>query len=793
MWVPGIRLVQGGRLSFRIFVFHLEIPAYMARIALLSLAFCGRAVVAPAQNMTDSAVMDDKSADSRVLNIGTEPPIADSVFLHPDRIRYDHRCFQIEGRDVFIFSGTFQYFRVPRPLWADRFRKLKAAGFNCVETYVPWNWHEREMPRSLDDESHIDLGDMVAFLRMAEDFGLYVILRPGPYICAEWSGGGFPQWLLAKKPKALGDKVWLQSDEPEFMRWNEHWYRAVCRAAAPHQLTEKPAGGAGIILFQVENEYNRVKWFPREAKRNCLERLAGMARKYGIEVPVITCWTDESRNAGKGALDGAVDMVNSYPRWQVERSFGRLVNLQMKTQPGKPLVSGELQGGWAGELGQPLPWEQDGLAPVQTQNIALYALERGFCALNFYAAVGGTNFDDWAARQQTASYDFAAAIGEGETTNERYRRFQGLSAFIREHGTRIARADLDYVPYTSTDDDVKLAVRTSPDGDRYYFIRTEEHSRQHFGTICVQGLALDFALEPFGAMAYYLPSGAKEGTWYPRLPEPQARVMRPLPPVELKREGVMADRLPSEWTWLRRGGTVDDDGIYGRHFIYYRASAYRGCTLEVGRTGKDVMNRSAADTVLVAVDGELVPIDRETPEKACYRIPGDSAGRQKADVLLLFESRGLHHHTNAAVEEHWKTGPAFVRSRGENLPLRYAYTEKAFGERWSAGGGLPLRDSVSRRGNPLLKWHFYSFETAGDRDDLLYFLRLEHSGNGFVYVNGHCIGRCYQEGPQREYYMPECWLRQDRPNRVAVSLRPCPQGNDVESASVVLRSRGPDR
>ena len=440
----------------------------MAKITWLSLAFCGWTVVASAQNMTDLAVMNDKSADRQVLNIGTNPPVADTVFLHPDRVRYDHRCFQIEGKDVFIFSGSFHYFRVPRPLWADRFRKLKAAGFNCVETYVPWNWHERNMPRSVRDDSQIDLGDLEAFLQMAEDFGLYVILRPGPYICAEWSGGGFPQWLMRKKPEETAYKVWLQSDDPEFMRWNEHWYRAVCRVAAPYQLTEKPVGGKGIILFQVENEFNRVNWFPKEAKRGYLEQLAGIARKYGIEVPVITCWTDESRNVGEGVLNGVVDMVNSYPRWQVEKNFGRLVNLQMKTQPGKPLVSGELQGGWCCELGWPLSWDQDGLPPVQTQNLTLYALERGFGALNFYMVVGGTNFDDWAARQQITSYDYAAAIGEGGMTNERYRRFRGLSAFIREHGTRIARADLDYVPYTSTDTDVKLAVRTTPDGDRYF-------------------------------------------------------------------------------------------------------------------------------------------------------------------------------------------------------------------------------------------------------------------------------------------------------------------------------------
>ena len=164
------------------------------------------------------------------------------MFIHPDRIRYDRQCIQIEGKDIFLFSAAFHYFRVPQPLWPDRFRKLKEGGFNCVETYIPWNWHERKMPRSPHDQSCLDMRELDDFLKMAEDFGLYVIVRPGPYICAEWSGGGFPQWIMQKKPAKTTFDTWLQSNDPEFMRWNEHWYRAVCRVVAPHQLTRKSKG-----------------------------------------------------------------------------------------------------------------------------------------------------------------------------------------------------------------------------------------------------------------------------------------------------------------------------------------------------------------------------------------------------------------------------------------------------------------------------------------------------------------------------------------------------------------------
>ena len=139
--------------------------------------------IAKAQNITDLAVMNDRSASTGDLDDWTVGlAIDDSVFLHPERIRYDNRCLQIEGKDVFLFSGTFHYFRTPQPLWRDRLEKIKAAGFNCVETYVPWNWHEREMPDSPADFSKCDLTELDAFLTLAEEVGLYTIVRPGPYI-----------------------------------------------------------------------------------------------------------------------------------------------------------------------------------------------------------------------------------------------------------------------------------------------------------------------------------------------------------------------------------------------------------------------------------------------------------------------------------------------------------------------------------------------------------------------------------------------------------------------------------
>lgn len=746
-------------------------------------------VVLFAQNITDIAVMNDKSADGQIENSTEISSIDDSVFIHPDRIRYDQRCIQIEGQDVFLFSGAFHYFRVPQPLWHDRFKKLKEGGFNCVETYIPWNWHERKMPRSPQDDSCLDMRELEDFLKMAEEFGLYVIVRPGPYICAEWSGGGFPQWIMQKKPAKTTFDTWLQSNDPEFMRWNEHWYRAVCRAVAPHQLTRKEKGGTGVILFQVENEFNRIKWFPQEAKKDYLVQLSQIVRKYGIDVPVITCWTSEARNVKDGVLNGVVDMVNSYPRWEIEKNFGRLINQQLHTQPGKPLISGELQGGWMSEVGGKLSWEQDGLMPVQTQNITLYALQRGFCGINYYMTVGGTNLDDWGARQMTATYDYAAAIAENGSTNERYRRFRGLSHLVKEHGTKIARADVTLVDYTTTDPSVKLVLRQTLDGDRYYFVRTEDYTRHHFGTIQTSNVTFDFALEPFGSMIYYLPAGANQGNWLPQLPDTESRPVVQADTINLKGAKRTVDPLPGRWKKLKKGQSLDNDGIYGRHFVYYRTYAPQGKLLEVGRIGNKLINGTDADEVLVSVCGKLLPVLKENTYSAYYQLPGDSTMDGKLEVIMLFESKGLHHHTKKIVEDYWSMGINYARCSGKELSLEYAYTEYERGLALSEGVALQEADT-ERTGKvvePLLFWHSYSFTLPKRPHDIWYpyHLRLEHSGNGFIYVNGHCIARCWQKGPQREYYIPECWLNMEGENHLVISLRPIENGADIQKAEII--------
>lgn len=730
-----------------------------AGLAVLALLF---SVQVLAQNITDLAVMGDRTAATSDLDdVTIGPAIEDSVFLHPDRIRYDARCFQIEGEDVFLLSGTFHYFRTPQPLWRDRMEKIKAMGFNCVETYVPWNWHEREMPASPDDFSKVDLRELDDFLTLAEDVGLYAIVRPGPYICAEWSGGGFPQWIMQKRPAKTLHDVWLQSMDSTFLAWNDHWYRAVCRVVESHQLTRKPKGAYGVVLMQVENEFNRIKWFPRAEKRAYLEHMAQQLRKGGIDVPLISCWTDEARNVASGPLNGVVDMVNSYPRWNIRKGFGRLINQQLKSQPGKPLISGELQGGWSSDLGTPLSWDMDGMAPVQTQNITLYALQRGFCALNYYMLVGGTNFDDWAARNQTATYDFAAAIGEDGTLNERYYRLQALAEFIREHGTRIARSRIEEMHYQTTDTLVELLMRRALDGTRYLFVRTEEHSRHHKGQLSIDKgqLTIDFDLEPFGSKVYVMNEKGEIENVFPRevkhtgAPAPK-RVIATLTPQLLQPESPSRIHFSS---LMSKKGKAHRAFPLHRHPILYnvRAKAKGGGTLTISRVGKNQMNHTEADVVLAFADERPLSIIGETDSTISFSVP-----RGTRSLLFLYDSRGLHHHTNLAVERTWNIVPASVTFNGAEQPFDY----------------YPAENEIAM---PFVNTYSASFTLRASH------LRLLHTGNGFVYLNGYCLGRCYESGPQTDYYLPECWLNADKPNMITVTLLPSGKRAEIQEMSLL--------
>lgn len=206
--------------------------------------------------------------------------------------------------------------------------------------------------------------------------------------------------------------------------------------------------------------------------------------------------------------------------------------------------------------------------------------------------------------------------------------------------------------------------------------------------------------------------------------------------------------------------------------------------MNVGRIGHKLINGTDKDEVLVRVNGNLLPVLKEDATSVSFQLPGDSLSGKQVEAILLFESKGLHHHTKKEVEEYWNIGPDFVRCEGKDLKVQYAYTEEQRGKAVSAGK-MDIKDisDAVGKGTPLLLWHNFSF-TLSDKK-VVYELDIEHEGNGFIYLNGHCLGRCWEAGPQKKYYLPECWLNYGSENRIVISMRPGLHGASVRSASLI--------
>src|SRR5215216_2632440 len=184
-------------------------------------------------------------------------------------IDFDGRGFLLNGQRTFIVSGSLHYPRVPRALWRDRLLRMKRGGFNTVETYAFWNFHEpKEGQWDFSGDKDLD-----AFLKLAHEMGMYTIVRVGPYVCAEWDSGGYPVWLRFKP----GVKV--RQDNLEYITYVDKWLDKVMPIVAANQIHR----GGAVIMVQLENEH--PQGWGREMPNNYFRHLRAKALSLGVEVP----------------------------------------------------------------------------------------------------------------------------------------------------------------------------------------------------------------------------------------------------------------------------------------------------------------------------------------------------------------------------------------------------------------------------------------------------------------------------------------------------------------------------
>uniref|UniRef100_A0A8C9FFT7 Galactosidase beta 1 n=1 Tax=Pavo cristatus TaxID=9049 RepID=A0A8C9FFT7_PAVCR len=213
-------------------------------------------------------------------------------------IDYDCNCFVKDGHPFRYISGSIHYSRVPRYYWKDRLLKMKMAGLDAIQTYVPWNYHEPQM--GVYDFSGDR--DLEYFLQLASETGLLVILRAGPYICAEWDMGGLPAWLLEK------ESIVLRSSDSDYLTAVEKWMGVLLPKMKPHLYQN----GGPIIMVQVENEYGSYFACDYDYLRSLLKIFR---QHLGDEVVLFTTDGASQFHLKCGALQGLYATVDFAPGW----------------------------------------------------------------------------------------------------------------------------------------------------------------------------------------------------------------------------------------------------------------------------------------------------------------------------------------------------------------------------------------------------------------------------------------------------------------------------------------------
>lgn len=309
--------------------------------------------------------------------------------------------FYLGGKPFRIISGAIHYFRTVPEYWRDRLEKLVNMGCNTVETYIPWNFHEPNKGEFLWD----GLRDICRFIETAQELGLYMIIRPSPYICAEWEFGGLPAWLLKDR------NMRLRCSYKPYLDAVKDYYSVLIPKLVPYQINRS----GSIILVQIENEYG---YYGNDTAY--LEFLRDTMRELGITVPFVTSdgpWSEPIFKSGM--VEGALPTGNfgSAAEWQ----FGQMKQFM---GGGKPLMCMEFWNGWFDAWGE----EHHTTAPEKAAAELDELLKRG--SLNFYMFEGGTNFGFMSGRNcgnktaDVTSYDYDAPLTEDGQITEKYRLFK---------------------------------------------------------------------------------------------------------------------------------------------------------------------------------------------------------------------------------------------------------------------------------------------------------------------------------------------------------------------------------
>ncbi|XP_018580117.1 beta-galactosidase-1-like protein 3 [Anoplophora glabripennis] len=333
----------------------------------------------------------------------------------------DQSYFVLNGKNFSLYSGAMHYFRVPRGYWRDRLQKLRAAGLNTVETYIAWNLHEPENGVFDFGEGGSEMEDFLhleELLTTAKEEDLFVILRSGPYICAEYNFGGFPSWLLRE------ERMGFRTTEETYMKYVTRYFNTLLPILAKYQFTK----GGPIIAFQVENEYGNQEYQTFLPQKEYLEELHQLFVQNSIVELLVTSDSPLSHQ-DKGTLPG-VFLQTANLGASPEKQFEKLLELQ----PNRPLMVMEFWIGWFDFWGNDHATRDANTMKGIYERILTYP-----ASVNIYMFHGGTNFgftngaslgntlfDNSGFEPITTSYDYDSPLTESGDYTDKYFNIREL-------------------------------------------------------------------------------------------------------------------------------------------------------------------------------------------------------------------------------------------------------------------------------------------------------------------------------------------------------------------------------
>ncbi|MGQ7944379.1 beta-galactosidase [Flavobacterium sp. WC2509] len=376
----------------------------------------------------------------------------------------DDKSFLLNGKPFIVRAGEIHFPRIPREYWEQRIQMCKAMGMNTICIYLFWNFHEQQ-PDKFDFTGQKDVAE---FVKLVQKNGMYCIVRPGPYACAEWDMGGLPWWLLKKKDIQVRTK-----DNPYFMERSIKYLKEVGKQLAPYQIQN----GGNIIMVQVENEYG--VWGTDTAY---MGQVRDAIRASGFDkVQLFRC--DWSSNFFKYDVDGVYTALNFGAGSNIEKQFEKY----KEVYPKAPLMCSEYWTGWFDYWGR----------AHETRSISSFIgslkdmLDRNI-SFSLYMAHGGTSFGQWGGANappfgaMVSSYDYNAPINEGGQPTDKFYAVRDLMKNYLNAGETIPEPPANYpvisIPKITFNESAQL-FENLPKANQSETIKPMEEFNQGWGRI----------------------------------------------------------------------------------------------------------------------------------------------------------------------------------------------------------------------------------------------------------------------------------------------------------------------